>query len=64
MAEPASILLYQWRSRWAEVLPLTGFHEVPICSKEARSSHGQRGKPESLCSVLIRAQATSLGKGH
>ncbi len=34
MAEPASILLYRWRSRQAEDLPLTGFQEVPICSKE------------------------------
>lgn len=54
MAAPASILLYRWRSRWAEDLPVTGFHEVPICSKEPRSSHGQCGKPQSVCSVLIR----------
>ena len=29
MAEPASTLLYRWRSRWAEDLPVTGFSRGP-----------------------------------
>ena len=34
MAVRASILPCRWRSRQPEDLPLTGFHEVPIRSKE------------------------------
>ena len=49
MAEPASILLYRWRSRQAEDLPLTGFQEVPICSKEP---HGQCGTEAQLIRQL------------